>query len=56
MKGAGEWLETEWWDKEYKEEQGVKEHDDADWDWIDGETWEEKDENDDKEEEQWEEK
>jgi len=43
MKGAGEWLETEWWDKEFKEKHGVKEHDEADWDWIDGETWEEKD-------------
>lgn len=50
MKDAGEWLETEWWDKEYKEEKGVKEHDDADWDWMDGETWEEKDQDDDEEE------
>jgi len=47
---AAEFLETEWWDKEWKEHKGVKEHDDADWDWKDGETWEEKSEEDDKEE------
>jgi len=40
MKGAGEWLETEWWDKEMKKNMHVKEHDDADYDWLDGETWE----------------
>ena len=55
MPDAGEWLETEWWDKEYKEEKGVKEHDDADWDWMDGETWDEKDVDDDVEEEKFEE-
>ena len=37
--GVAQWLETEWWDKKYKEEKGVEEHDQADWDWIDGETW-----------------
>jgi len=42
MKDAGEWLETEWWDAEYKEKRGIKDHDDADWDWLDGESWDEK--------------
>jgi len=43
MPNAADFLETEYWDKDYKEERNVKEHDDADWDWLDGETWEEED-------------
>lgn len=34
-------LEEEFWDEEYKEEKGIG-HDKADWDWIDGEVWEDK--------------
>lgn len=36
-------LEEEFWDAEEKGRQHLDQHDDAEWDWIDGESWEEKD-------------
>ena len=53
MKGAEELFETEWWDAEMKKNMHVEEHDHADYDWLDGETWEEKTEEDAVEEEEW---
>jgi hypothetical protein len=34
-------LEEEFWDQETKDEKGIG-HDKADWDWVDGELWEDK--------------
>lgn len=38
-KNAGKWLEEEWWDDDHKDRMHIPEHDSADWDWKDGETW-----------------
>lgn len=43
MSLAGQFLDEEWWDNDWKDHMKIPEHDSADWDWKDGDTWEEAD-------------
>lgn len=40
---AAEFLEVEFWDDEEKDKDHLEMHDKAEWDWKDGENWEEND-------------
>lgn len=46
---ADKFIEEEFWDEDAKEAHHLEDHDEAEWDWKDGENWSEKKEQDEEE-------